>query len=273
MRLASFVTATLCLTVSLSASAKRRIVVGDADPFAGTKSIVWFAAHPDDDVVVAPLLASLCRDRSVHCTFVVLTRGEKGDCLLVGGCQPDVATVRSGEMGRASEFFGAELVLLNFADGGGLPDGSAPAWDVRAGGHDQLVASMASLIESFAPDVVLTFDPRRGTTCHPDHRAAGNLAKEALSKSSSSAALYFLETRLNISTTPLRLDFEPSVAGATGLYTFRAGWNALISDMQIHRSQFDDTWVNAALQVPDGERNVYVARASDIEAIPVGTCP
>ncbi|HEX7420791.1 MAG TPA: PIG-L family deacetylase [Thermoanaerobaculia bacterium] len=181
--------------------------------------------------------------------------------------------MRSGEMGRASEFFGAELVLLNFADGGGLPDGSAPAWDVRAGGHDQLVASMASLIESFAPDVVLTFDPRHGTTCHPDHRAAGNLAKEALSKSSSSAALYFLETRLNISTTPLRLDFEPSVAGTTGLYTFRSGWNALISDMQIHRSQFDDAWVNAALQVPEAERNVYVARASDIEAIPVGTCP
>ena len=43
--------------------------------------------------------------------------------------------------------------------------------------------------------------------------------------------------------------------------------------MQIHRSQFDDTWVNAALQVPDAERNVYVARASDIEAIPVSTCP
>jgi hypothetical protein len=25
--------------------------------------------------------------------------------------------------------------------------------------------------------------------------------------------------------------------------------------------------------VPDAERNVYVARASDIEAIPVSTCP
>jgi LmbE family N-acetylglucosaminyl deacetylase len=273
MRLASFVAATLCLTVSLSASPKRRIVRGDDDPFAGTKSIVWFAAHPDDDVVVAPLLASLCRDRSLRCTLIVLTRGEKGDCLLAGGCQPDVATVRSGEMGRASEFFGANLVLLNFSDGGGLPDGSAPEWDARAGDHDQLVASIASLIESFEPDVVLTFDPRHGTTCHNDHRAAGKLAKEALSKTSGSAVLYFLETRLNVSTTPLQLDFEPSVAGATGLYTFRSGWNALISDMQIHRSQFDDTWVNAALQVPDAERNVYVARASDIEAIPVSTCP
>ena len=180
-----------CLTLSLSASAKRRIVRGDADPFAGTKSILWFAAHPDDEVVVAPLLASLCRDRSLRCTLIVLTRGEKGDCLLTGGCQPDVATVRSGEMGRASEFFGANLVLLNFSDGGGLPDGSAPEWDARAGGHDQLVASIASLIESFEPDVVLTFDPRHGTTCHNDHRAAGKLAKEALSKTSGSAVLSF----------------------------------------------------------------------------------
>jgi LmbE family N-acetylglucosaminyl deacetylase len=273
MKLASFLLAALCVTLPLSASAKRRSAGGNADPFATTKSILWFAAHPDDDVVVAPLLASLCRDRSLRCTFVVLTRGEKGECLLTGGCEPDVATVRSGEMGQASQSFGANLVLLSYPDGGGLPDGSAPAWDVRAGGHDQLVASIASLIDAFQPDVLLTFDPRHGTTCHPDHKAAGNLAREALLKSSSSAVLYYLETRINISTTPLRLEFEPSVAGATGLYTFRAGWNALIADMQVHRSQFDDAWVDAALQVPDSERNVYVARASDIDAIAVRTCP
>jgi LmbE family N-acetylglucosaminyl deacetylase len=273
MKLASCVAATLCLTLSLNASAKRRIVRGDADPFAGTRSILWLAAHPDDDVVAAPLLASLCRDRLLRCTFVVLTRGEIGGCLLAGGCQPDVATVRSGEMGRASQFFGANLVLLNFSDGGGLRDGSAPAWDAQAGGHDKLVTSMASLIKSFAPDVVLTFDPRHGTTCHPDHRAAGNVAKEALSRTGNGAVLYFLETRLSITTPPLRFDFEPSVAGATGLYTFRSSWNALIEDMQLHRSQFDDAWVEAALQVPDSARSVYVARASDIEAIPVSTCP
>ena len=49
------------------------------------------------------------------------------------------------------------------------------AWNAEAA-----AASLVNLnnvvrleIDKFRPDVILTFDPRHGTSCHPDHRAIG----------------------------------------------------------------------------------------------------
>jgi LmbE family N-acetylglucosaminyl deacetylase len=261
MKTAAWVAILLCVT--LPVSAKRRSASAGADPFAGARSILWIAAHPDDDVVVAPLLFSLCRDRSLRCTFIVATRGEKGPCLLAGGCEPDVGTVRTGEMQRAAAYFGASLIQLAYEDGGGV---APPAWD-----RDELRSTIASLID-MNPDVVLTFDPRHGTTCHPDHMAVGSLVTDALANRSTGPVLFYLETRVNVITDPLHLEFAPSYPNAAHLYTFRGGWNALIADMQIHRSQFDDSWVAAALQVPDADRDVYVARATDLRDVFIAGC-
>ncbi|HEX7616170.1 MAG TPA: PIG-L family deacetylase, partial [Thermoanaerobaculia bacterium] len=75
-------------------------------------SVMWIAAHPDDEVLVAPLLAHWCGSGRAHCSLLTATRGGTGTCLLPDGCRPDLATVRSGEAGGSSQFFGADAILL-----------------------------------------------------------------------------------------------------------------------------------------------------------------
>ena len=274
--------AALSIACSLSGATRRRSVGIHDDPFAGVRSLVWIGAHPDDEVLIAPLLAALCKDQGVRCSFIVMTRGEKGDCLLMAGCAPDIGAVRSGEMAQAAAYFHANLAQLGYADGGALPDGSAPAWDAQAAGHEQLVASIASLIEGFQPDAVITFDPRHGSSCHPDHRAAAIVAKEAAVLAGRADAVIELETLL-LANAPPQIVFAPSTTGGSGSSVFNANvplqsthmpaWDALIADMQIHRSQFDESWIEAARAVPEQERDVYFARAADAARLMVSTCP
>jgi len=236
----------------------------------GTTSVLWVAAHPDDEVLAAPLLSRLCLDEGLHCSFLVLTRGEHGDCLLPGGCRPDLATVRTAEMTRAAKLYHAQLTLWNLADGAGEADGSAPAWDAAAGGHAALVSSLASFIASSGADLVLTFDPRHGATCHADHRAAGNLVVESLAQVPRSPALYFLETRVDVNPSPFTIRFSPAAPAAAGVFAFDATstWQTVLQDAQAHPSQFDARWLRALRSTPPSQQAVYLGHAALLLASP-----
>ena len=132
------------LLLALSADARIRAVRHPAP----AKSVLWIAAHPDDEALAAPLLERWCVEEGARCGMLVLTRGEAGACLLPAGCHPDVRTLRSAEAAAASELFGADLILLRYPNGG-------TAWD-RA----EVAARVAGYIEAFHPDRILTFDPR-----------------------------------------------------------------------------------------------------------------
>jgi LmbE family N-acetylglucosaminyl deacetylase len=94
-------------------------IVGRPQTLPSPRSVLWIAAHPDDEAVAAPLLSFWCKEEGARCTFLVFTRGDQGVCLESDGCSPDVATVRSAEEAAASQYFGAELILLTLPDGGG----------------------------------------------------------------------------------------------------------------------------------------------------------
>ncbi|HEX7615307.1 MAG TPA: PIG-L family deacetylase [Thermoanaerobaculia bacterium] len=235
------------------------------------------AAHPDDEVLVAPLLAHWCGSGRAHCSLLTATRGGTGTCLLPDGCRPDLATVRSGEAGGSSQFFGADAILLSLPDGGGT---SPPPWDIDAGGSREIVGTIAGFIRAEAPDLVLTFDPRHGTTCHPDHRAIAAIVLDAMKLLSAPPAVYLLETRLQVEAQPLALHFSPASPDALRFdaneqlaATGGPAWNALTSDMRLYPSQFDAAWLAAASLVPAGERAVFVAPEPAILQRPVSTCP
>jgi len=240
-------------------------------------SVMWIAAHPDDEVLAAPLLARWCRDGHARCSFLTATRGESGACLLPGGCLPDLATVRSGEAGASSQYFGANAILMSLPDGGGV---APPSWDIGAGGSPELVATVAAFIRAEAPELVLTFDPRHGTTCHPDHRAIAAVVLEAVKLLSPPPAVYLLETRLEVDAQPFALRFR---SGAPGAILFDANgslvssggpaWNAVAADMERHPSQFDAAWLAAVTRVPAADRAVYFAPSSTILQQPASTCP
>ncbi|HSS48187.1 MAG TPA: PIG-L family deacetylase [Thermoanaerobaculia bacterium] len=236
----------------------------------GTTSVLWVAAHPDDEVLVAPVLSRLCVDEGLRCSLLVLTRGEHGDCLLPGGCRPDLATVRTAEMTRAAKLYGAQLTLWNLEDGAGQADGSAPAWDAAAGGHAALVSSLASFIAASGANLVLTFDPRHGTTCHADHRAAGSLVVEALAQVPQSPALYFLETRADVNTSPFSIRFSPGAPAAAGVFAFdaTATWQTVLQNAQAHPSQFDSPWLRAIKSTAPQQRAVFLGHAALLLASP-----
>ncbi|HXI11426.1 MAG TPA: PIG-L family deacetylase [Thermoanaerobaculia bacterium] len=243
---------------------------------------MWVGAHPDDEVLVSPILASVCLGDAAVCSLLILTRGEQGSCLLPAGCGVALSTVRSGEAGRGSDLFQADLILQTLADGGGRPDGSAPNWEAAFGGRERLVARFATLIEAVAPEVVLTFDPRHGTTCHPDHRATGQLVVDALRTLARPPRLFFLETRARVTLSPVRMELHsPAPLGAL-IRRFDAnrslsgstetGWDWMLKSMRIHRSQFDDAWLRAVEQVPEAQRVVYYASAEAASAVTLDEC-
>jgi LmbE family N-acetylglucosaminyl deacetylase len=238
------------------------------------RSVLWVGAHPDDEAVVAPLLAQWCRDGGARCGILLVTRGEAGPCFRTEGCEPDVASVRSAEAGAASQMFGAESILLTFADGGGVVP---PRWDIDPDERAALVTRLADYVEAFRPELVLTFDPRHGTTCHPDHRALGGIVGEALARLHERPALYLLETLVSFRLDPLAIEFSSAWDGALRFdATIPAGagtaWDAVLRDMERHRSQFDAAWVDAAAAVPERERAVYLAPAAEVLPVPLAPC-
>lgn len=255
MRVALF----LFLLVTLPAAGRVRAVRhpgGAAVP--APRSVLWIAAHPDDEAVAAPLLAKWCLDDEARCAFLILTRGDSGLCLLAEGCLPDVASVRSAEAASAAELFHADSILLRFPDGGGV---APPQWPSDA------VLTIARYIEAVRPELILTFDPRHGTTCHPDHRETGRLVMNAVRLLSFDTELYFLETRVDFAT----LSFTSATPFAVRFDATQT-WNTIVADMRRHPSQFDQSWIDAILNVPPHERAVYLAPSEQVLGLPVAGC-
>lgn len=271
LRIALFVSLSV---LSFAATAKVR-AVQHPPPVPAPASVLWIAAHPDDEAVAAPLLAYWCREQKARCTFLVMTRGDSGVCLRTGGCLPDVASVRAAEAGAASQYFGAASILLTYADGGGV---EPPQW--ATSGQPDPTTLVTDLIAAVRPELILTFDPRHGTTCHPDHRAIASIVLNAVRRLPYTPQLYLLETRVGIAAGLQTIEFSTASPqairfDANQLLTFTGApaWSSVIHDMERHPSQFDATWISAIERVPASQRAIYLAPAAAILAQPVGACP
>jgi LmbE family N-acetylglucosaminyl deacetylase len=252
----------VCLLLFAAQSPAQRRSVRHPSAFPNPLSVLWIGAHPDDEAVAAPLLSLWCREQRAKCTFLVLTRGEAGACLLPGGCHPDTATVRAAEAGAAAQYFLADSIHLTLPDGGGAVP---PQWP------PELADTLARYIEAVQPELILTFDPRHGTTCHRDHRETGRLVLEASERLTFSPRIYLLESLVTVapgghvlritSASPEALRFDAA-----------ARWPEVTHDMSLHPSQFDVNLTVAARNVATSERAVYLAPAETILGRPVTGC-
>lgn len=226
------------------------------------RHLLWVAAHPDDELLVAPILASRCIRQAEDCTLLVLTRGEAGPCLLPGGCRPSLSAVRHRELRQSAALLHARLEQWALPDGGGI-DGR---WDLVAGGHDELVDRLRNAIESFHPDRLLTFDPRHGTTCHVDHRRVGALVLEALESMPSRPRVELLETLASTTSQPFTATFVPAAtppaAGITRFDPKPALWTFVGRVAAIHRSQFPSDAPGFLNHVSWEQRSVFTAPAA-----------
>ncbi len=140
--------------------------------------VMWIAAHPDDESMAGAILlrSSLYYKNPLY--FLVLTHGEGGECCIKGGCQPDLKTVRGEELKKVAKAYNAELQHEYFYNAP-LPMESFPPRHIIAKKWKEEkdpVIVVAEAIRKFRPDIVITFDPYRGFTGHPEHQLASRFS-------------------------------------------------------------------------------------------------
>jgi LmbE family N-acetylglucosaminyl deacetylase len=222
------------------------------------RSILWVGAHPDDEGYASPLFYDLCKQRGTACTFLVVTDGGKGNCVLgAGACgvtDNGGAPAGSGgafrikEMQNSAAFFGANLLTLKLEDtGSDTVGGVAENWNIAIGGAsnsiDAIVANIAAAIRQSQADIIVTFDPRHGVYCQPDHRAAG-----ALTLMAATAVNFDPNRLLMVETTEFFADLNGMVNARawvpqdTALLAYDSNtagtWSAHAAVLNIHKSQY-----------------------------------
>ncbi|MGZ4124834.1 MAG: PIG-L deacetylase family protein [Actinomycetota bacterium] len=134
-----------------------------------TYRLAGLFAHPDDDAFGISGSCALHADE-LELLVVFATSGDAGriadDSLAT---RETLGAVREREARAAYAVLGvdADLRFLRYRDG-----------HVAEVPHEELVSRFAEAVESFRPDVVVTFGPD-GVTGHPDHVTVGVAATEA----------------------------------------------------------------------------------------------
>ena len=144
------------------------------EPWDSTQNILVVLAHPDDpEFFCGGTLARWAR-AGHHITYQLLTCGDKGfnDFTPADMTPETLCAIRHEEQMGAAQVIGVEAVhFLDCPDGYLVPDLNLRRDIVRA-------------IRKFKPDVLVTCDPQTLFAAyvinHPDHRAAGQAAMDAV---------------------------------------------------------------------------------------------
>ena len=204
-------------------------------------------AHPDDVEFGAG--ATLARWASAGCevSILVCTDGSKGSW------DPDadrteLVRTRAAEQRAAAEALGArgEVVMLGRVDGDLVADRDA-------------ISEVAAWIRRLRPDVLFGHDPWRRHRLHPDHRAAGTIAVDALVAARDPH--FFPEHGLEHHRPGALLLFEADVA--SHVESARAeDVERKIAALEEHRSQYETTmFINEGDE--GGERERFRRRIRD----------
>jgi LmbE family N-acetylglucosaminyl deacetylase len=146
------------------------------DAIASGKKVMWIGAHPDDELITAPLLARAAESTKV--IVVSLTNGNAGENKLGGpeNCAA-MGEIRAKELAASCKVLGVELQVFGFLDVRYSESNEAVVARWKQSGKDP-EAVLVNVIRTWKPDIIITFDPERALG-HTEHRAAGFLATAA----------------------------------------------------------------------------------------------
>ncbi len=164
---------------------------------ADTLTLMAVHAHPDDEASSTGGVLALYSAQGIRTVVVTCTNGEFGDA--PGQIKPGeeghdeqaVAELRLAELRQSCKILGvSELELLGYHDSG-MPD-----WDYKNRPDAfcnipiaEVAGRIASLIERYRPQVVISYDDK-GMYQHPDHVHAAVAAAEAAGLSGIPAKFY-----------------------------------------------------------------------------------
>jgi LmbE family N-acetylglucosaminyl deacetylase len=170
-------------------------------------------------------------------------------------------------MVRAAAVYGARLEPLSW------PPGEYPSetavdlnrWAAAAGGSDRLIATIRGVIDTVDPDLLITFDPRHGGSCHAEHRVVAALTLEALRRSGRRPMVLVSEgysppPRFQ---DPRLLSFDATVASRS---TGTDAWGFITSNLSQHPSQITPGDLAAYTTVPAPLRRAYFLRGEGLVA-------
>jgi LmbE family N-acetylglucosaminyl deacetylase len=215
-------------------------------PPAANAPVLLLFAHPDDEIIVAPLAAGLAR-RGIPVILALATAGENGapaDGSIKAG--PALAEIRRAEAQCSAAALGVVgPIFLGFVDGS-LGEAVRPS----ASRLTAVANSIRALVADTQPRAVITWGPDGGYG-HPDHRLISAVASEIMLGSAAMPPLFYVglpadalaahPARIGgwLGTDPALLTVAIPFTDADAVATRRAA--------QCHKSQFQNDVVVDAL--------------------------
>jgi LmbE family N-acetylglucosaminyl deacetylase len=268
-----------------------------AEMMAG-KRVLLVSAHPDDEGLFAPLLAEVCRFNGATCHMVVAADAKSPGCIVplkmhdlekCSSMRRQEVAASAANLNASHEFYGWRDVLSPWNDAG--LDRNIHEWAQDMGGRNKLVKRISETLEKFKPDYLLGFDPRHGTSCHPNHRAIVLLAIEAVKQlPTEERPDVWLESDFAVPTTappglaPIIDGFGivrwPNDNVATTWYDSnfklpngRTTWDYLVDVLRLNSTQFPDVATGKVTPSPTPEhRRVPFVKLADINPTQRGMC-
>jgi LmbE family N-acetylglucosaminyl deacetylase len=230
----------LLLIVALAGNSDAR-VRAIASRIDSARSILVITAHPDDEILIAPLLANRCLRGGASCSILVMTTGNAAG----------LGEIRAGEMTRSAALLNLRLTQWTYSD---VLNDAGAVWAAEAGDRATLIRRIGDVIATEHPDLILTLDPRHGTTCHPAHREIGRLVVETGAEN-----VFFIETAARF--VGGGFDLWNASPAHSWVYIANDDWQYTVRLAEIHATQFTLEQVESLRTLPVVQRRVWFAPA------------
>ena len=150
------------------------VILQDLRSFATTASVLYVAAHPDDENT--QVITYFARGRGYRTAYLSLTRGDGGQNLLGPQLGEALGVARTQELLAARRLDGGRQYFTRAKDFGYSKnaDETLGVWDRQA-----VLGDIVRVIREFRPDVIITRFPPRPAPTHGHHTASAVLAVEA----------------------------------------------------------------------------------------------
>ena len=139
-----------------------------------TASVMMIVAHPDDED--GPLLTYLSRGMGARVTLLTLNRGEGGQNAISADADDALGLMRTNELLRADEFYGAKQLWGTEADFGfsKTQEESFAKWS-----HERVLYDAVLAVRRERPQVIVSTFVGAVSDGHGHHQVSGEIAQEA----------------------------------------------------------------------------------------------
>ena len=150
------------------------VILQELRSFATTGSVLYIAAHPDDENT--QVITYLARGRGYRTAYLSLTRGDGGQNLLGPQLGETLGVARTQELLAARRLDGGRQYFTRAKDFGYSKNAEETlgVWDRQA-----VLGDIVRVIREFRPDVIITRFPPGPARTHGHHTASAVLAVEA----------------------------------------------------------------------------------------------